>query len=136
MKKVAKKNSAKKSGPAKDINEYLAAVPPDARAVLEKLRKTIHAAAPKAEECISYQMPAFKYHGMLVFFAAYKTHCSFFTASKALMKTLSEDLKPYDVSGVTIHFTAEKPLPATLVKKIVKARVKENELRFQEKSKR
>jgi uncharacterized protein YdhG (YjbR/CyaY superfamily) len=133
MKSTASKSSAKKSVPAKNVDEYLSAVPPNVRAVLEKLRKTIKAAAPKAEEVISYQIPAYKFHGPLVFFAAFKNHCSFFVASKALMKSLREDLKPYDVSGVTIHFSVEKPLPAALVKKIVKARIKENELRFEKK---
>jgi uncharacterized protein YdhG (YjbR/CyaY superfamily) len=133
MKKAAAKRGTKKSAAAKDVDAYLAAVPPAVRAVLERLRKTIRAAAPKAEELISYQMPAYKHRGMLVFFAAFKNHCSFFVASKSLMKTLRDDLQAYDVSGVTIHFTAEKPLPAALVRKIVKARVEENEARFQKK---
>ena len=134
MKNAASPNGAKKSVPAKDINAYLLAVPPDSRAVLEKLRRTIKAAAPKAEEAISYQMPVFKYRGPLVFFAAFKNHCSLFVVSKSLMKSLSEELKPYDTSGVTIHFSAENPLPAALVKKIVKARIKENESRLRKKN--
>ncbi len=115
--------------PAKSVDDYLAAVPEEARAVLEALRRTIRDAAPKAEEAISYQIPAFKYHGPLVFFAAFKNHCSFYVASKSVMKTFSSELKPYDTSGTTIHFSAENPLPATLVKKIVKARIEENEAR-------
>lgn len=115
--------------PAKSVDDYLAAVPEEARAVLEALRRTIRDAAPKAEEAISYQIPSFKYHGPLVFFAAFKNHCSFYVASKSVMKTFSSELKPYDTSGTTIHFSAENPLPATLVKKIVKARIEENEAR-------
>jgi uncharacterized protein YdhG (YjbR/CyaY superfamily) len=69
-----------------------------------------------------------------VFFAAFKNHCSFFVASTSLMKQLGKELSPYETSGGTIHFTPEKLLPATLVKKIVKARIKENELRKSKKS--
>ena len=74
-------------------------------------------------------MPAYKYLGFLVFFAAFKNHCSFFVASPSLTKKLGDELSPYETSGGTIHFTPEKPLPAALVKKIVMARIKENELR-------
>jgi uncharacterized protein YdhG (YjbR/CyaY superfamily) len=115
--------------PAKSVDNYLAAVPQEARAVLEKLRRTIKNAAPNAEETISYQIPTFKYRGPLVFFAAFKNHCSFYVVSKSIMKTFSSELKPYDTSGTTIHFSAENPLSATLVKKIVKARIEENEAR-------
>jgi uncharacterized protein YdhG (YjbR/CyaY superfamily) len=115
--------------PVKNVDEYLAAVPKEVRAVLEDLRRTIKAAAPKAEEAISYQIPTFKYHGPLVFFAAFKNHCSFYVVSKSIMKTFSSELKPYDTSGTTIHFSVENPLPATLIKKIVKARIEENEAR-------
>jgi uncharacterized protein YdhG (YjbR/CyaY superfamily) len=136
MKKVTSNRGIKKGVPAKDINAYLAAVPQDVRIVLEKLRKTIKAAAPKAEETISYQIPTFKYLGPLVFFAAFKCHCSFFVASKAIIKTFGSELEPFDTAGTTIHFSAEHPLPATLVKKIVKARIKENELRMNKKAKK
>lgn len=113
--------------PAKNVDEYLAAAPEDVRPVLEKLRRTIRAAAPKAEEVISYQIPMFKYHGPLVFFAAFRNHCSFYVVSKPIMETFSSELKPWDTSGTTIHFSAKNPLPASLVKKIVKARIEENE---------
>lgn len=113
--------------PAKNLDEYLAAAPEDVRPVLEKLRRTIRAAAPKAEEVISYQIPMFKYHGPLVFFAAFRNHCSFYVVSKPIMETFSSELKPWDTSGTTIHFSAKNPLPASLVKKIVKARIEENE---------
>jgi uncharacterized protein YdhG (YjbR/CyaY superfamily) len=117
----------KRSVPARDVEGYLAVLPKEARVTLEKLRKTIKAAAPKAEEAISYQVPTFKYHGPLVFFAAFKNHCSFYVVSKSIMKTFSRELKPYDTSGTTIHFSAENSLPTTLVKRIVKARIEENE---------
>jgi uncharacterized protein YdhG (YjbR/CyaY superfamily) len=115
--------------PAKNVDEYLAAVPEGVRQVLEKLRKTIRSAAPNAEEGISFQVPAFKYHGPLVFFAAFRNHCSFYVVSKPIMEAFSSDLKPWDTSGTTIHFSAKHPLPASLVKKIVKARIEENEAR-------
>jgi uncharacterized protein YdhG (YjbR/CyaY superfamily) len=113
--------------PAKNVDEYLAAAPEEVRPVLEKLRRTIRAAAPKAEEVISYQIPMFKYHGPLVFFASFRNHCSFYVVSKPIMEVFTRELKPWDTSGTTIHFSAKNPLPASLVKKIVKARIEENE---------
>ncbi|MBC7861612.1 MAG: DUF1801 domain-containing protein [Bacteroidia bacterium] len=94
--------------------------------VLEKLRHTIRTTAPAAEELISYGMPAYKLHGMLVYFAAFKNHCSFFPGNSSLVKELQDELKPYKTAKGTIQFTVEKPLPASLVKKIVKLRMKEN----------
>ena len=117
----------KKSTPVpKNINEYLIALPAEVSAVLEKLRQTIKQAAPEAEEEISYSMPAFKYHGMLVYFAAFKDHCSFFPGNAGLIDTMKEELKAYKTSKGTIQFTVQKPLTASLVKKIVKARMQEN----------
>jgi uncharacterized protein YdhG (YjbR/CyaY superfamily) len=115
--------------PAKNVDEYLAGVPDDVRLVLGKLRKTIRSAAPNAEEGISFQIPMFKYHGPLVFFAAFRNHCSFYVVSKPIMEVFTSELKPWDISGTTIHFSAKNPLPASLVKKIVKARIEENEAR-------
>jgi uncharacterized protein YdhG (YjbR/CyaY superfamily) len=117
-----------KSAPARDVDEYLAGVPKEARTTLKKLRKTIKAAAPMASEVISYQMPMYKHHGMVVGFAAFKDHCSIFPGS-AVMDAYKEELKRYDTSKGTIRFPANKPLPAALVKKLVKARIKENEAR-------
>ena len=117
-----------KSAPARNVDEYLAGVPKEARATLEKLRKTIKAAAPMASEVISYQMPMYKHHGMVVGFAAFKDHCSIFPGS-AVMDAYKEELKGYDTSKGTIRFPANKPLPAALVKKLVKARIAENEAR-------
>ena len=114
--------------PAKNVDEYLAGVPEKARTTLEKLRRTIKAAAPMASEGISYQMPMYKHHGMVVGFAAFKNHCSIFPGA-AVMDAFREELKPYDTSKGTIRFPVDKPLPATLVKKLVRARIKENEAR-------
>ena len=114
---------------AKDVDEYLAAIPPDQRAALERLRKMIRAAAPKATEGISYGMPGYKYLGALVYFAAFKDHCSFFPASGKLIRAHQRELAGYETAQGTIHFTVDKPLPAALVKKLVKARVAENEAR-------
>jgi uncharacterized protein YdhG (YjbR/CyaY superfamily) len=117
------------AGPT-SVEDYLAALPEGQRVVLEKLRKTIRAAAPEAIETISYQMPTFKDHGrVLVYYAAFKDHCSLFPASNAVMEALGEELKPYFAGKGTLRFTADKPLPAALVKKIVKARIEENAAR-------
>ena len=118
----------RKTAPAKTVNEYLAGVPKAARAVLEKLRQTIKAAAPMAAEVISYQMPMYKHHGMVIGFAAFKDHCSVFPGS-AVMDAHKEELKRYSTSKGTIRFPVNKPLPATLVRKLVRARIKENEAR-------
>lgn len=110
----------------KDIDAYLSLQSEEVVVALQKLRETIHAAAPDAEETISYGMPAFKCHGMLVGFAAFKKHCSFFPWNSHTVSDFAEELKKYTTSAGTIQFTLDKPLPATLVKKIVKARLKEN----------
>jgi uncharacterized protein YdhG (YjbR/CyaY superfamily) len=119
----------KQGKPAKDVNAYLAALPPAQRKVLKRLRATIKSAAPKAVEKISYRMPLYFYLGYLVGFAAFKNHCSFFVMSYKTMGMFKKELKPYLSAKATLHFTPEKPLPVSLVKKIVKARVKENEAR-------
>ena len=113
----------------KDIDDYLARVPDEARATLEALRQTIRAVVPKAVEVISYQIPTFKLDGrMLVSFAAFKNHCSFFPGA-APIKVHAKDLKAYEISKGTIRFPTNKALPASLVKKLVKARIEENEAR-------
>ena len=117
-----------KSATARNVDEYLAGVPKEARATLEKLRQTIRAAAPMASEVISYQMSRYKHHGMVVGFAAFKNHCSLFPGA-AVMDAHKEELSRYDTSKGTIRFPARKPLPAALVRKLVKARIKENEAR-------
>ena len=111
----------------KDIDEYLSGVPEPARSTLERVRAAIRSAAPKtATECISYGIPTFDYKGHLVAFAAFKKHCSLFPMSKALIAEFDQDLKGYHQSGPgTIQFPLDKPMPAALIKRIVKARVKE-----------
>lgn len=111
---------------AKNVDEYLANVPEEVRGTLERLRSQIKAAAPKAEEGISYQIPYYKHHGMLVAFAGFKNHCSLFAPGTA-KETFKAELAPFKTHKATIQFSVEKPLPAGLVKKLVKARVAENE---------
>ncbi len=110
----------------KTIDEYLAALSADKRAALEKLRKIIRAAAPKAEECISYQLAAFRQNGMLVAFGATANHCAFYLMSSSTVAAHKNELKGYDTSKGTIRFQADKPLPVALVRKLVKARIAEN----------
>jgi uncharacterized protein YdhG (YjbR/CyaY superfamily) len=115
------------------VSQYLRGVPPKPRAALQKIRKTIKAAAPGAVEGISYGIPTFKLRGrMLVSYAAFKNHCSFFPASYAVIASHKNDLKPYETSKGTIRFAPEKPLTGTLVKKMVTARAREIEARWPE----
>jgi uncharacterized protein YdhG (YjbR/CyaY superfamily) len=112
------------------VEDYLAPLPEEQRVALEQLRKTIKAAAPKATETISYQMPAFKQDGrFLVSYAAFKDHCSLYPASYAVMETLGDELKPYFSGKGTLRFQADQPIPAALVKKIVELRLEENAAR-------
>jgi len=109
------------------IDEYLAPLSSDKRAALQKLRKAIKAAAPKAEECISYQIPAFRLDGkMLVWFHAAANHCSFFPGASPIAAHKKE-LEGYKTSKGTIRFAADRPLPDTLVRKLVKARIAERD---------
>ena len=110
----------------KTIDEYLATLSSDKRAALEQLRRAIKSAAPKAEECISYQMPSFRLNGrMLVSFAAWANHCAFYPGSFP-MEVHQKELKNYDTSKGTLRFPIDRPLPAALVRKLVKARVEQN----------
>jgi len=109
------------------VDEYLAAAAPTSKPTLLKLREIILSAAPGAEECISYQMPALRLNGMLVYYAAFKNHLSLFPgSSKMVDEQFRDELGAYITSKGTIQFPLDKPLPATLIKKIVKARLKEN----------
>jgi uncharacterized protein YdhG (YjbR/CyaY superfamily) len=109
------------------IDEYLAAASTENRAALEKLRKMIKAAAPKAQECISYGLAAFRLDGRaLVAIGATASHCAFYLMSGATVEAHKDELTDYDTSKGTIRFPADKPLPAALVRRLVKARIAEN----------
>ena len=109
------------------VDEYLATLPEERRAVMEQLRRTISAAAPDATEQMSYQMPAFKTHGrFLVSYDALKDHYSLFPASEAVIEALGDELKPYLSGKGTIRFAPDAPLPLSLVTEVVRIRVAEN----------
>jgi uncharacterized protein YdhG (YjbR/CyaY superfamily) len=130
MKKVksGKRSSpAKGNGAPKNVDEYLAGVPEPARSTLNKIRAAIRSAVPpEATETISYRIPAFKYKGVLVWFAAFSSHCSLFPTA-SVVEAFKNDLKGFSTSKGTIYFPTDKPLPTALVKKLVKARVAQNE---------
>src|SRR5258708_7366435 len=112
----------------KTVDEYLAAVPEPARGTLKHVRAVIQSIVPaETTEVISYAIPMFKYNGMLVGYAAFKDHCSLFPTGSGVLDRFEKELKGYRKSKGTIHFPLDKPLPDALVKKIVKARIKENE---------
>ena len=115
------------AGPA-TVDDYLAELPPDRREPVELLRQTIRAAAPEAVESIAYDMPAFRSHGgqFLVSYAAFKNHYSLFPASGAVVEALGEELTPFLAGKGTIRFPASRPIPASLVTRIVKIRWEEN----------
>lgn len=117
-------------GVPRDVDEYLAGVPEPARGTLNKIRATIRSAVPaEATEAISYGMPTFKYKGSLVAFAAFAKHCSLFPMSSSLIGVFQKELKDFQTSKGTIRFPVDKPLPSALVKKLVKARIAQNEAR-------
>jgi uncharacterized protein YdhG (YjbR/CyaY superfamily) len=118
-----------KDGP-NGVEAYLANVPEPARTTLLKIRATIRSVVPKeATEGLSYGMPAFRYKGALVGYAAFKDHCSFFPMQASLIDQMKEELAGYRTSKGTLQFALDRPLPAALVKKMVKLRVAENERR-------
>lgn len=119
----------KKPGGAapKNVDEYLAGVPEPARSTLEKIRAMIRSAAPaEATEAISYGMPTFQCDGPLVGFAAFTGHCSLFVMSGTLLEGFKKELKGFSTSKGGVRFPVDKPLPAALVKKLVKARIAQN----------
>lgn len=121
----------------KDIDDYLSRLGEEQRDTLEKLRRAIKAAAPKAVECISYQIPAFRLDGrLLVAFGAAKKHCSFFPMSSATIRAHQKELSAYETSKGTIRFPIGEPLPGRLVGKIVKARIAQNATILAERKKR
>jgi uncharacterized protein YdhG (YjbR/CyaY superfamily) len=126
--KPQRHSNAKRTAAPKTVNEYLAAVPEPARSTLKKVRAAIRAAAPaETTEIISYGMPIYKYKGTLIGLAAFPKHCSLFLATSSLLKMFKDELSRYKTSKGTIRFPSDKPLPASLVKKIVKARVAQND---------
>lgn len=124
MKKVKSGNrssAGKGEGPPKNIDEYLAGVPDPARSTLNKIRAAIRSALPpEAIDTISYRIPAFKYKGSMVWFAAFSNHRSLFPTA-SVVEAFMNELKGFSTSKGTIHFPTDKPLPPALVKKLVKA---------------
>ena len=110
----------------KNADDYIRQFPKEIQAMLQQLRKTIKAAAPKAEEIISYKMPAYKYHGMLVYFAGYKNHIGFYAAPTG-HEAFKKELSKYKSGKGSVQFPLDKPLPLKLVTQIVKFRVLQNE---------
>ena len=121
---------------ATTVDEYLARLPREQRAALEKLRKTIRSAAPTAEESVSYGVCAFRHNGMLVGFGASPGHCAFYVMSATLLGGYEDEIAGYETGKGTIRFQPGKPLPAALVRKLVQARLAENNARASGKSKR
>jgi uncharacterized protein YdhG (YjbR/CyaY superfamily) len=114
----------------KDVEEYLAAVPEPAQTTLRQVRAIIQSLVPAGTtEIINYGMPTFRYVRALVGYAAFKEHCSFFPYNSSLIIQFKDDLKNFETAKGTIRFPVDKPLPAALLKKLVKARVAENKLK-------
>jgi uncharacterized protein YdhG (YjbR/CyaY superfamily) len=112
--------------PRKQVQAYFSATPPKARAALRRIRSAILSAAPRAEEAFSYRIPAFRLAGRpLVWYAAFKNHCSLYPMTGAIRRKLANDLKGYVVATGTVRLPLTKPIPVGLVKKLVKARVTE-----------
>ena len=110
----------------KTVEEYLSSLPAGKKRLIKEMRKVIRAAAPEAEDVISYNMPAFRFHGMLVYYAAWKEHIGFYGVSASIVDVFKNELAPYKISKGTIQFPADEPLPVDLITRIVKYRVQEN----------
>ena len=108
------------------VDQYIAAFPADVKKRMQQLRKTIKAAAPKAEEVISYQMPGYKYFGMLVYFAAYKNHIGFYPGAGGVLEFYKK-LSSFKSAKGSVQFPHDRPIPYDVISKIVKFRVKQNE---------
>ena len=132
MKKANSGSATKRNVARNNTDEYLAAVPEPARSTLTRIRVVIRSAVPpEATEVISYRIPTFRYKGPLVGFAAFPNHCSFFPMSSSVLERFENDLQGLETSKGTIRFPVDKPLSAALVKKVVKARIAQNELKKQ-----
>ncbi len=120
---------------AKTIDEYIARYPEEVQAILQKIRATIHAAAPDAEETISYQMPTFTYKGNLVYFAAFKNHIGFYPIPSGI-EAFKEELSVYEQGKGSVQFPLSRPIPYNLITRIVKYRVEENDKKAAAKGKK
>jgi uncharacterized protein YdhG (YjbR/CyaY superfamily) len=127
VKSRTRRPAAKGKSAPKSVDEYLAGVPETTRSAFIKLREAIRSAVPaEATETISYRIPAIKYKGVLVWFAAFSNHCSLFPTA-SIVAAFKNELKGFPASKGTIHFPTDKPLPTALIKKMVKARVAQSE---------
>ena len=108
-----------------EIDAYLVALPDDVRASLERVRSIIREIAPECTERVSYRIPIFRLRNDLVGMSAQKNHCSLHSMSPSLIKAMAEELKDVKISGATVHFTPENPLPKELIERIVRERMKE-----------
>jgi len=120
---------------AANVDEYIGAFPKEVKERLQAMRKAIKSAAPKAEESISYNMPGYKYKGVLVYFGAYKNHIGFYPTSLGIT-AFKEELADYEISKGTMRFPHDKPFPIKIITQIVKFRVQENEEKLKEKPKK
>ncbi|MEA2684549.1 MAG: hypothetical protein QOK05_2877 [Chloroflexota bacterium] len=113
-----------------EIDAYIAKLDEPARSTLEQLRRTIIAIIPDAEECISYGMPAFRLNGTVVAgFAAFKKHLSYLPHSGSVLEQVAEDIAGYSGTKGSLHFSIDQPLPAALVKRLIEARIRQDEVR-------
>ena len=118
--------------PPKTVDDYFAITPEPARTVLEKMRAAIRSVVPReSTEVISYGIPAFKHRRVLVWYAAFANHCSLFPTA-SVIEAFKDELKPFALSKGTIQFPLDKPLPTSLIKKIVKLRVQQHEKKTQD----
>jgi len=108
------------------VDQYIAAFPADVKTRMQQIRKTIKAAAPKADELISYQMPGYKYFGMLVYFAAFKNHIGFYPGAGGILEFYKK-LSSFKSAKGSVQFPHDRPIPYDIISKIVKFRVKQNE---------
>jgi len=122
----SRRHASKSAARPVTIDDYLSRLADDQRAALDSLRRLIRSTAPEAEECISYGVPAFRLNGMLVGFGATKNHCSFFLFNGSTVEAFADALKGYETSKGAVRFAADAPLPASLVRKLVQARMAEN----------
>ena len=120
--------------PPKNVDEFIAAYPKDVQVILKKIRATIKKTAPKAEEVISYRMPAYKFQGMLLYFSAFKHHIGFYPTASGI-SNFKKELSGYKGARGSVQFPLDKPIPYTIIKEIVKFRVEENVKKAEVKSK-